>query len=101
MPFSAVRPFTAVRDAKVLISTLEHLAEHFGDQANVPDVDGVRRALREHHQEVRQHMLEEDKSGLGHGGAADSTSACKAVARRPAWLVSAGGRTEAHLPEWP
>lgn len=57
------RPFTAVRDAKVLMSTLEHLAEHFGDQANMPAIDGVRRALREHHQEVRQHMLEEDSLG--------------------------------------
>jgi CHAD domain-containing protein len=45
------------------MSTLERLVEHFGDRAHVPDVDGVRRALQEHHQEVCQHMQEEGNLG--------------------------------------
>jgi CHAD domain-containing protein len=57
------RPFTAVRDAKVLITTLDHLAEHYGRQMNGLDVDGVRRALREYHQEALQNLQEEDSLG--------------------------------------
>jgi CHAD domain-containing protein len=57
------RPFTAVRDAKVLITTLDHLTEHSNAQMHGLDVDRVRCALREHHQEVRQNLQEEDSLG--------------------------------------
>jgi CHAD domain-containing protein len=43
------RPLTEVRDAKILIDTLDQLTEHFSDQANALDLDQVRRALQEHY----------------------------------------------------
>ena len=53
------RPLTAVRDARVLMDTLERLVEHGGAQAQALDLDGVRRALREEYCEVRQRVLNE------------------------------------------
>jgi CHAD domain-containing protein len=60
---NAARPFTEVRDARVLIDTLDTLAEHCGEQANALDLDQLRRALREHYQGVRQRVLQEDNLG--------------------------------------
>ena len=53
------RPLTAVRDARVLMDTLERLVEHGGAQAQAVDLDRVRRALREEYGEVRQRVLHE------------------------------------------
>jgi CHAD domain-containing protein len=53
------RPLTAVRDARVLMETLERLVEHGGAQAQALDLDRVRRALREEYGEVRQRVLHE------------------------------------------
>src|SRR5215510_15173660 len=53
------RPLTAVRDARVLMDTLERLVEHGGAQAHAVDLDQVRRALREEYGEVRQRGLQE------------------------------------------
>ncbi len=57
---NAARPFTKVRDAKVLMDTLDTLAEHFGEQADGLDLDRVRRALRDRYQGVRQRVLQEE-----------------------------------------
>jgi CHAD domain-containing protein len=53
------RPLTAVRDARVLMDTLERLVEHGGAQAQALDLDRVRRALRDEYCEVRQRVLHE------------------------------------------
>ena len=53
------RPLTAVRDARVLMDTLERLVEHGGAQAQALDLDRVRRALREEYGAVRQRVLHE------------------------------------------
>jgi CHAD domain-containing protein len=51
------RPLTAVRDARVLMDTLDRLVEHGGAQAHAVDLDRVRRALQEEYGEVRQRVL--------------------------------------------
>jgi CHAD domain-containing protein len=53
------RPLTAVRDAKVLMDTLDMLVEHGDAPVAALDLDRVRRALREEYSEVRQHVLQE------------------------------------------
>jgi CHAD domain-containing protein len=53
------RPLTAVRDARVLMDTLDMLVEHGGAQAHVLDLDRVRWALRDEYCEVRQRVLNE------------------------------------------
>jgi CHAD domain-containing protein len=55
----AARPLTAVRDAKMLMDTLERLVEYGGAQAQAVDLDQVRRALREEYGEVRHRVLQE------------------------------------------
>jgi CHAD domain-containing protein len=53
------RPLTAVRDARVLMDTLETLVEHGDAQMHVLDLDRVRLALRDAYGEVRQRVLHE------------------------------------------
>ena len=56
----AARPFTRVRDAKVLIDTLDQLVAGNGDQAMALDSTPVRQALREDYQAIRCRVLEDD-----------------------------------------
>ena len=58
----AARPRTAVRDARVLMDTLERLGEHGGAQAQAGDLDRVRQALREEYSEVRHRVLQEGQT---------------------------------------
>ena len=54
------RPFTRVRDAKVLMDTLDQLVAGNGEQAMALDSTPVRQALREDYQAIRCHVLEDD-----------------------------------------
>ncbi len=54
------RPLTEVRDAKVLLDTLDGLAEHGGDEVEARTFDGLRRALRANQREVQRRVLDEE-----------------------------------------
>ena len=56
------RPLSAVRDARVLMDTLDALIEHSGAEGRALDLDQVRLALREEYRERRQHVLEEGQT---------------------------------------
>jgi CHAD domain-containing protein len=55
----AARPLTEVRDAKVLVATLDDLAERFPDEVDAAGLGKVRRALLKDQREVRQRVLQE------------------------------------------
>ena len=50
----AVRPLAPVRDAEVLVHTLDVLAERFADDVRLRTLDAVRRALRTDARRVRR-----------------------------------------------
>jgi CHAD domain-containing protein len=56
----AARPFTRVRDAKVLIDTLDQLVAGNGDQAMALDSTPVRQVLQQDYQAIRCRVLEDD-----------------------------------------
>ena len=55
----AARPLTEVRDAKVLIETLDQLAQHFADRIRGRSFASVREELLRHHRQVRKRVLED------------------------------------------
>lgn len=55
----AARPLTEVRDAKVLVETLDQLGEHFADEVGGRVLSRLRRPLRQDQREVRRRVLEE------------------------------------------
>jgi CHAD domain-containing protein len=55
----AARPLTEVRDAKILLETLQHLTEHFGDQLAGRSFEDVRKALQANERAVRKRVLDE------------------------------------------
>jgi CHAD domain-containing protein len=59
----AARPLTQLRDAKVLVDTLDELVENAGAEANGRAVNRVRRALERNHHEVRRGVDEGDLLG--------------------------------------
>ena len=58
----AARPLTTVRDARVLLDTLDTLVASSGAEAQALDLDAVRLALQEEYREVRHRVLEEGKT---------------------------------------
>jgi CHAD domain-containing protein len=80
------RPLTAVRDAKVLMDTLDMLVEHGDTPVEALDLDRVRRALREAYSEVRQRVLQE-----GHTLALVEASLRAARARAKRWSLGRRG----------
>ncbi len=81
----AARPLTEVRDAKILVETLDKLAKQFEGQVKKRPLDGVRRALRDYQKEVRRTVL-------GDGSVVGSVrqSQEEALARVEKWAL--GGR---------
>jgi hypothetical protein len=55
----AGRPLTEVRDAKILIETLDHIAEHFKEHVVGRSFDEVRRELQKKLRVVRKRVLDE------------------------------------------
>jgi CHAD domain-containing protein len=53
----AAQPLTEVRDAKMLVDTLDKLAEQFNGVLKGAPLEGVRRALLHHKREVRRRVL--------------------------------------------
>jgi CHAD domain-containing protein len=58
----AARPLTEVRDARVLIESLDNLTDHFGEQVSADAFAAVRKGLQAHRREVRQRVLQEEDS---------------------------------------
>jgi CHAD domain-containing protein len=58
-------PLTEVRDAKVLLDTLDQLSDHFAGQIAAGAFDTVRRALKANRRAVRRRVLQEDKAVKG------------------------------------
>jgi len=58
----AARPLTEVRDAKILVETLDQLVERFPQQIGGQAFDDVRKALQDHLRAVRKHVLDEQSA---------------------------------------
>jgi CHAD domain-containing protein len=58
----AARPLTEVRDARILIETLDKLVEHFQEQIAGRAFAGVRKSLQDHLRAVRRRMLDEQNA---------------------------------------
>jgi CHAD domain-containing protein len=61
----AGRPLSAVRDAKVLVDTLDGLIKHFRGRARPANVPSLRRALLEQRRDTRKRVLEKDHAVSG------------------------------------
>jgi CHAD domain-containing protein len=59
---NAGRPLTEVRDAKILIETLDRLAEHFKEHIVGRSFDDIRRALQHNLRAVRKRVLDEQNA---------------------------------------
>jgi len=57
---NAGRPLTAVRDAKILVETLDKLAKQFADRVRDRSFGGVRKELLAHQRAVRKRVLDEE-----------------------------------------
>jgi CHAD domain-containing protein len=55
----AARPLSEVRDAKVLLDTLDRLVERYGASARAMQLDGLRRALRWEYAATRRRVLQQ------------------------------------------
>lgn len=53
----AARPLTEVRDARVLVETIDALAEHFAGEVSRDDVAEIRRTLKDRMHALRQEVL--------------------------------------------
>jgi CHAD domain-containing protein len=58
----AGRPLTQVRDAHVLVETLDKLAAHFADHVPPRQFAAARRALQAHQRAVRRQVLDQDNA---------------------------------------
>jgi CHAD domain-containing protein len=55
----AARPLTEVRDARILVETLDKLVEHFQEHVSGRSFADVRKALQDHLRAVRKRVLDE------------------------------------------
>src|SRR5262245_12430711 len=58
----AARPLTAVRDARILVETLDKLIEHFKGHFAGQSFSDVRKSLQAHLREVRRRVLDEQNA---------------------------------------
>jgi CHAD domain-containing protein len=58
----AARPLTEVRDARILVETLDKLIEHFKEQIAGHSFNGVRKSLQGHLRKVRKRVLDEQNA---------------------------------------
>jgi CHAD domain-containing protein len=58
----AARPLTEVRDAKVLIETLDKVVKHFADRVRGQSFARVRKQLLLHHRAVRKRVLDDEQA---------------------------------------
>jgi len=56
------RPLTAVRDARILVETLDKLIEHFKEHIAGQSFSDVRKSLQAHLREVRRQVLDEQNA---------------------------------------
>jgi CHAD domain-containing protein len=76
----AARPLTAVRDAKILVETLDKVAEHFADRVRSQPFAAIRQELMKHQREVRRRVL-----GEAHAFAVVDTAVREALERLHGW----------------
>lgn len=82
----AGRPLTEVRDAKVLVDTLDQLIKHFAGQVAAGAFTAARKALKANRRAVRRRVLE-DENAL----AAVTEAIEGARARLPDWTIAHKG----------
>ena len=58
----AGRPLSAVRDAKVLVDSLDALIKYFDGRVKADTVSSLRRALQHRHQATRKQVLQRDRA---------------------------------------
>lgn len=61
----AGRPLAEIRDARVLIDSLDQLVKHFAERVSDGMFDEVRTSLTAHHQEIRRDVLREQNAIAG------------------------------------
>ena len=76
----AARPLTEVRDAKILVETVDKVAKHFADRVRGHPFAVARKALMTHQREVRKRVLDEENAF-----AAVATAVRKALERLDGW----------------
>jgi len=76
----AARPLTEMRDAKILIETVDKVAKHFADRVRGHPFAIVRKALMIHQREVRKRVLDEENAF-----AAVETAIREALERLDGW----------------
>jgi CHAD domain-containing protein len=85
---NAAKPLTEVRDAKVMLETLDQLAEHFKEEANPEALEQIRQALQEERIEIRRRILE-----TGSGLSSIKVSLKEGEQRVKDWVIDRRGWT--------
>jgi CHAD domain-containing protein len=62
----AARPLSSVRDARVLLDTLQALGKRYGEPMRVLKLDGLKKALKNHHARTRHEILDTRGGALAH-----------------------------------
>jgi hypothetical protein len=78
----AARPLTEVRDAKVLVETLDKLDQHFATRVRGQPFASIRKSLMATQREVRTRVLDKE-----HGFAVVETAMRDALARLDDWTA--------------
>jgi CHAD domain-containing protein len=76
----AARPLSEVRDAKILVETVDKVTEHFADRVRGQPFASIRKELMTHQREVRKRVLDEE-----HAFAAVETAVREALGRLDGW----------------
>jgi CHAD domain-containing protein len=82
----AARPFTEVRDAEVLVESVDKLAPQFAEAIEPGAFAKIREALLANRQEVTRRVLDKDGAFAAVGDAAG-----RALARLPGWKIERSG----------
>ena len=90
---SAARPLTHVRDAKVMLDTIERLAGLCAQAAGGPRVEPLRRILKTERTAIRREVLQSPRTlaGIRRTLRASSGRVKKLPARRDGWAVYGAG----------
>src|SRR5262249_47749013 len=76
----AARPLTTVRDAKILVETVDKVADHFADRVRDQPFPPIRKELLTHQHKVRHQVLDEQ-----HAFAVVETAVREALERLNGW----------------
>jgi CHAD domain-containing protein len=82
----AARPLTEVRDAEMLVESVDKLAQHLAEAIEPGAFAKIREALLANQQEMTRRVLDKDRAFVAVGDAA-----ARALARLPGWKVERTG----------